>query len=360
MSIALTMAGFERSLREAGVRHTRLPLAGGHFVVVTEHWGKVFGPFCGDEPATLWISAKAADPRGMKDLVQSGDWCVGGDRIWLAPEVQFNIPDRLHWDSGGAYVLPKAVDPGEYTLTQAESGCLRLEQSICLPLHNLATGVKKVRIRRTVRPARDPLRFTGGYAALREKVVFTGYSQEIELEDLSGGPAGVEVWNLAQFNPGGIVIIPTTGMVEYQDYYQPVSERYYRSEGSFAYLRFTGDRKYKIGIKAPGLYGRIGYFSALPRGSARLVVINFFNNPSSAYVDEPSGKIGAQGDSVQFYNDDGGLGGFSEIEVHGMSVGGNSGRKSTVDPVEFWQYTGGEREIVRVSQMLLGTTKTGF
>jgi len=292
--------------------------------------------------------------------VQRGDWCVGGDRIWLAPEVQFNIPDRLHWDSGGAYVLPKAVDPGEYTLSRPGSDCLRLEQSIRLSLYNLATGEKKVRIGRTVRPAQDPLRSTGGYSALRDKVVFTGYSQEIELEDLSGGPAGVEAWNLSQFNPGGTVIIPTTGTAEYQDYYQPVTDRYFKCEGSFAYLRFTGDRKYKIGIKAPGLYGRIGYFLSLPHGLARLVVINFFNNPSSAYIDEPSGTIGAQGDSVQFYNDDGSLGGFSEIEVHGMSVGGSSGRKSTVDPLEFWQYTGEEGQVGRVSRMLLGTGKTDY
>jgi hypothetical protein len=100
----------------------------------------------------------------VTDLVRSGDWCIGGDRVWLAPEVQFNIPDRLHWDSGGAYVLPKAVDPGEYRLGNPGDGAVSLEQTVSLQLHNLASGTKKVRVCRTVRAARDPLRSFTAYA----------------------------------------------------------------------------------------------------------------------------------------------------------------------------------------------------
>ncbi len=171
MSGAVTSAVFEKSLRGAGVHFTRMPLSGGYSVIVTEHWGKIFGPFSGDDdPGLLWLSPKAAEAQGLRDMKERGDWCIGGDRIWLAPEVQFNIPDRVHWDSDGAYVLPRAVDPGQYRMETQGDTCVSLEQRIDVALHNLAAGSKKLRIKRTVRPALDPLRRSTGYAAVKERV----------------------------------------------------------------------------------------------------------------------------------------------------------------------------------------------
>ena len=355
----VTLTGFERSLREAGLRHERLALAGGYSVVVTERWGKIFGPFVGDEPGTLWNAPKTGTTAGLNDLVETGEWCVGGDRIWFAPEVQFNIPDRNNWDSGGSYVLPKEVDPGNYRLVREGAG-ISLEQTVMLKLYNTAIGSKDLHVKRTVMPARDPLRAFGGYAALRGSLSFTGYSQLVELTDLSGGASGVETWDLAQFRGGGTVVMPLAGAVEAQDYYQPVTAEYFRVKNSTAYLRLTGDHKYKVGFKAPGVTGRIGHFTRMGQGVARLVIIAFFSNPSSNYIDEPSGAPEAQGDSVQFFNDDGGLGGFSEIEIHGMSVGGESGRTTATDSFEFWQYSGQEKDITEIARLLLGTADMDF
>jgi hypothetical protein len=361
MGTETTLSAFRKSLRAAHLRHAVLPLVNAHSLLVTEHWGKAFGPFKGDKDCgTLWVSPKAADPGGLRDMVNSGDWCVGGDRLWLAPEVQFNIPDRKHWDSDGAYVLPGAIDPGRYTLTAGNKNCVALSQELEAKQYNTASGLKKVSIERRFFPANDPLEPVAEYRHVRNRVEFTGYSEEARLEDLSGDGAAFEMWNLLQVRPPGVAVLPSTSALEYQDYYEPVDRRHLAIQGNAAVLRLTGDRKFKVGWKSAGLWGRIGYYREMPGSQLRLVVRQFFNNPSSRYVDEPAGRKGAAGDSVQFYNDDGSLGGFAEIEVHGQSLGGRPSRGSpergsVVDYLVFWQYTGKPENVKKIGELLLGT-----
>jgi hypothetical protein len=354
-----------KSLCAAGLRHAVLPLAGGHSLLVTEHWGKAFGPFRDEKDCgTLWVSPKAAEPESLSGMVKSGEWCAGGDRLWLAPEVQFNIPNRKRWDSGGAYVLPREIDPGRYSL-RAERGLVALSQELEVRQHNTARGLKRASVERRFSPARDPLDGCAARRGARSGVEFTGYSEEARLADLSGDGAPFEMWNLLQVRPPGVAVLPCTGAVEHQDYYRPVDPGHMSVRERCAVLRLTGDRKYKVGWKSAGLWGRIGYYRELPGSRMQLVVRQFFNNPASRYVDEPAGKAGASGDSVQFYNDDGALGGFAEIEVHGQSLGGRDSRgsarrTSAVDYLEFWQYTGRPESVKMVGELLLGTAVSSW
>jgi hypothetical protein len=353
---------FKRHLEQAGVNFAELSLAGSATLLVTEHWGKAFGPFDDEsDPGTLWISDRAADLGYLNVMVEESGWCIGGDRLWLAPEVQFNIVDRDGWDQEGAYVLPGSIDPGYYRLSVGEGGCITLEQTIGAKLYNLASGKKRVNLRRRFYTSRDPLSHRATYREVSDKVRYTGYSEEVTVEDLSGGEAAVEAWNLLQVRPGGLAVLPLIGGGEYQDYYEPVDSEHLKITNGTALLKLTGKRKYKVGWKSAGVCGRIGYYRLLESGELRLIVRHFFTNPSSVYVDEPARKRSsttsdAIGDSVQFYNDGGSLGGFGEIEVHGQSVGPHRARRSVVDYLEFWQYTGSADHIRRIGEMLLGTS----
>jgi len=353
------LKGFRENLREAGVKYAELSLSGGARLLVTGHWGKAFGPFENDsDPGTLWISDTAADPASLRKTVDEGAWCMGGDRLWLAPEVQFNIPDRGVWDRPGGYKVPPPVDPGNYTLS-AGDGFVTLEQTVEVELFNLATGTKNVSVQRRFCPARDPLSFCRAYGEIRGSVRYTGYSEESRVEDLSGGGAAVQAWNLIQVRPGGVVVLPLTGAAEYQDYYEPADPDHLRIERGAALHRLTGDRKYKTGWKSAGVTGRIGYYRVLDSGELRLIVRHFFNDPSAEYVDEPLAVKAepsheVRGDSVQFYNDDGSLGGFGEIEVHGRSLGPHRPMRSVVHYLGFWQYTGPVQSVRRAGELLLG------
>lgn len=149
----LSLSLFTRNLKNAGVKYTVFPLVNDYVILVTEHWGKVFGPFIDEKDSgALWISPKAADAESLRTMVKQGDWCIGGDRLWLAPEVQFNIPDRNRWDQGGAYVLPGAIDPGHYSLVKETGNCVTLAQEVETKLYNLAAGSKKLMLKRTFYP----------------------------------------------------------------------------------------------------------------------------------------------------------------------------------------------------------------
>jgi hypothetical protein len=177
------------------------------------------------------------------------------------------------------------------------------------------------------------------------------------LRDLTPDEAMTEVWNLIQLNPGGTILVPTAGYPEYQDYYEPIGRSHYSITDRHICFKITGDRKYKVGLKGASVFGRIGYVQNRRDGKTQLIIRNFFCNPSFPYIDEPIKYPGCHGDSVQVYNDDGCLGGFGEIEVHGCAVGGENGVTSTEDILDFWLYTGDEDSIDGVSYRLLGMSK---
>jgi hypothetical protein len=60
---------FQARLAEANVRFAVISVGEGCSILLTEHWGKIFGPFMSDEPSTMWISPKAAMPGGIRELV---------------------------------------------------------------------------------------------------------------------------------------------------------------------------------------------------------------------------------------------------------------------------------------------------
>ena len=86
-------------------------------------------------------------------LVAARDWNIGGDRIWIAPEIQYNCTDRT--DFWGTLDLPKQMDPGNYTLKQIGDGWT-LAQDVTLEAHNLNTGGKTLHVDARLPPRAGP------------------------------------------------------------------------------------------------------------------------------------------------------------------------------------------------------------
>ena len=121
----------------------------------------------------------------------------------------------------------------------------------------------------------------------------------------------------------------------------------------------TGDRRYKVGIKAAQTFGRLGYFhrsagSGDAALTAYLIVRNYFNNPSSPYTEEPPQTPGGAGDSIHVYNDGGLFGGFGELECQGQAIGGYTGRSASTDQQLLWVYWGPADKVARIGMQLLG------
>jgi hypothetical protein len=359
MKTKVTAAAFLEALGSSGLHYARMHLSDGYFIIVTEYWGKIFGPFKdNDDAGALWLSDKVTDPSAFQAMVAEGDWCIGGDRVWLAPEVQYNITDRFAEQDDAEYRLPAQIDPGNYALDRSGESEITLAQHMEVPLYNTASGTKKLRLVRSITPLSNPLRNTADARPSTREVSFSGYTQEVVLTDLTPDKAMTEMWNLIQLHPGGTVLVPTAGKVVYQNYYEPIARSLFRLAEKAAFFKITGADKYKVGLRAIGVFGRIGYYIGDGHGMAQLIVRCFNNNPSFFYIDEPINRPGSVGDSVQIYNDDGGLGGFGEIEVHGCAVGGGTGKTVSRDVLDLWCFAGPEDHIREIAYQIFGTKKT--
>jgi hypothetical protein len=324
-------------------------------LIVTQRGGRILGPFLSStEESIFWTNKAFATPALLAEFLESGDWNLGGERIWIAPEIQYLVRDRS--DFWGSIRVPEQMDPGQYHLDQPEPNQVRLVQEIVLEAHNLASGKKGLQVEKLIAPVEDPLRYLSSYQALLDGITFAGYEQVVTLTETKADDIASESWNLVQVNPGGQLLIPASSQVEYSDYFEPVDEEYQKIEANHIRVNITGDRRVKVGYKAAQVFGRLAYFNHLDEGRAYLVVRNFFNNPASIYAEEPAGQPGRRGHSIHVYNDDGALGGFGELEVNGQTIGGATGKLSSTDQYGLWLYVGAAEKVKQLIPHLLGIT----
>jgi len=342
-------------LKEQNLSYGVLTLQNDTSIIISEYGGRIFGPFLSPESeSTFWINQALAHPDSFEAFLKSGDWNLGGERIWIAPEIQYNVHDRT--DFWNTYDLPKQVDPGQYALSQPKPNQWQLVQDINLKTYNLTDGQKGLHVEKMIHQVEDPLRHLGNYETLIEGLTFAGYEQVVSLSETESDDILTESWNSIQLNPGGSLLIPAAPGVEYSDYYAPIDEDYQTLNPNHICLKISGDRQYKVGYKAAQVFGRLAYYNHLEDGRAYLIARNFFNNPSAPYAEEPAALPGRRGHSIHVYNDDGGFGGFGELEVNGQTIGGDTGRSSSADQFVLWLYVGAAEKVKQLIPHLLGVS----
>lgn len=343
----------EERLGAASLDYAVLELSPGYSVLVTERWGRVLGPFDSSGRSFMWLNPQVwATEASFSAALAEGLWNVGGERLWIAPEIRLNSTDRAaFWDT---YELPAAMDPGSWKLA-SDGVSATLSQEITLPLYNPPAGELYLRVARSVVPAANPLRYLSSAECLMEAVSYAGYYHGINLAVLGSEGTGsqCEAWTLCQLEPPGTILVPCTAGVEYQDYYEAADEGcLWFPEGAAAFS-VTGTRRYKVGLRSPQLLGRAAYLKLDGPGS-ELFVRGFPNDPSSEYVEEPDSLPGCRGLSFHVYNDGGEFGGFGELECNGRTVGTGTGRTESRDEFSFWYFRGSREKILAIGRILLG------
>jgi hypothetical protein len=360
-------------------------------ILVSQHGGRIFGPFLSPESESLyWVNPAFHDQDACKELIQSG-WNQGGERYWIAPEIQFMVRDRFKADD--TWFVPPEMDPGNWLLRKVEhggssTGC-RLEQEITLWAHNLASGVKKLRLEVKISKALDPLRHLDDYSSLLTDLIFAGYEQVVTLTETEHDQILSGVWNLIQVNAAGFMVIPGTLRIKptlYKGEYIPSNDDDQANQPplvaiypNHARLWITGQQMYKVGFKAANVFGRIGYLGSLPvmgdeqpgnlplGSQAYLLVRSFSHHPSSVYPEEPPEFPGRHGDSIHVYNHSGVSDGipneipaaknsfkFGEIECAGRTIGGETGISTATDTFSLYIYAGVVEKLEIIAQHLLG------
>ena len=353
MNSKITYQQVTARLGENNLPFGELSLQNGVTIIVSQRGGRIFGPFLSkDSESIFWTNDAFAKTDTFKEFLRSGNWNIGGDRMWIAPEIQYHVPDRS--DFWGSVFWPEQVDPGTYSLEQPQSGQWRLSQDMVLEAYNLASGQKELHLERSIRQVEDPLRNVTVYPDLIDGVLFAGYEQVVTLSEGKRDDIVSEAWSLTQLNSGGVLVIPASPRVEYTDYYQPIDESLQTIYPDHVRLKITGDRQYKVGYKAAQVFGRLAYYNHLDDDRAYLIVRNFFNNPSMPYAEEPDHTPGCRGHSIHVYNDDGNAGGFGELECNLQTIGGETGRSRSTDQLVLWLYIGAPDRVKEVGLHLLG------
>ena len=338
-------------LEEQGVAYSSMALANRVTLVATTLGGRIFVFLPDREDCLFWVNPAFAEPASFARFIRDNEWNIGGDRVWIGPEIQFIIQERGLEGGEPRASIPVAMDPGRFALEQISERSCRLTQSPALDAFCLSRGAVSLRLERTIRPVGDPLAGTG----ISDGIWFAGYEQETALRRVGGDPIPASWWSVTNLHAGGDVIIGTTAAPRYADFAAPAPPELHEIGRNYARARLTGERQYKTGYEARQVLGRFAYLHPTAADEGYLLVRAFYSNPAGRYLEEPMNAVGRNGYAVFVYNDDGRYGGFGEFECMGAAVGGPDDPVACLDRVPLYIYAGELAQLRSAAQALLGT-----
>jgi hypothetical protein len=322
-------------------------------LLILPHGGRVIGLFGPKSASNFYWTNPALGRVGSARtfFVQDAWHNSGGERTWLAPEVDLFFPEFPKLDR---YEPPRALDPGRYRL-KASAGTLSLESRFKVSLSRLDRQVSLC-ITKTFGPAPNPLRHERDLDV--SDVEFAGYTRQTSLEWSDPGEASmatVGLWNLIQFPHGGELLVPTFSRSVPQHVFGTVGRiepADLKISGRLVRYRMCQAGEHKISFRAASVCGRAGYvFRAGSEWS--LVVCNFSVNPSGEYVDVPWRDPSWSGFGVQACNVNSRLGQFAELEYHVPAIGRGTGRMRCEDFGQVWAFRGSKSQVLKIARELL-------
>src|ERR1700735_5128297 len=127
-------------------------------LLILPYGGRILGVFApGSDENFLWTNSVLNSTETARAYYASDDWQnSGGDRTWLAPELDFFFPKFPDIDISG-YWQPRSLDPGNYELTQTDHGVKLTNR---LEMHGFRSKKRaSLEITKSVAGAPNPLRY---------------------------------------------------------------------------------------------------------------------------------------------------------------------------------------------------------
>jgi hypothetical protein len=322
----------------------------GSRVLLLPYGGRVLGVFSPEsEENFYWTNTALESVESAHAFFGSDEWQnSGGDRTWLAPEVDLffpNFPDM------GKYWQPRELDPGQYRIENDDAET-RLVNHLAVTLSRTKEKVD-LEITKSFGPAPNPLRRERGLDLAG--VEYAGYTQRTSLAIIGAeaeNAARVGLWNLVQMPHGGDMLVPTYFKTTPKLCFGDIPSEDIVVSNNLVRYRMRQNGEHKIEIRATATCGRVGY--VYKTGSRwALIVRNFSVNPSGEYVDVPWNDTEDFGYSTQACNVNSGLGCFSELEYHIPAIGRGTGRGRCDDAAQVWAFRGSADAIKIVASHLL-------
>jgi len=322
----------------------------GTTVLLLPYGGRVLALFApGSDANFYWTHPALESEETARAFYASKDWHnSGGDRTWLAPEVDLFLP---HYPDTKTYWQPRELDPGNYRAVRGKDG-LKLVNRLTLKFSRSGKEVK-LRIAKSIGAAANPLRYEGSIDLAG--VCYAGYTQHTRLEireEHAEDKPMVGLWNLVQMPHGGDLLIPVYHRTEPKIWFGEVSSEDLVVQDRLIRYKMRAQGEHKLGVRAVATTGRVGYVSGSGK-TCSLIVRNFTVNPSGEYVDAPWKDSEDLGYSTQACNVNSALGAFSELEYHIPAIGGKTGFTRCDDTAQVWAFRGPEEKIVAAARCLL-------
>jgi hypothetical protein len=323
----------------------------GSTVLILPYGGRVLGLFApGSGENFYWTHTALGAVESARAFYDSNEWHnSGGDRTWLAPEVDLFFPNFPNRDK---YWQPRELDPGRYEVVRTADG-IRLVNRLTCTLSRSHQPVE-LEIAKWLSPAPNPLRHERSLANLRD-VEYAGYTQHTSLamvNPAAAASARVGLWNLVQMPHGGDLLVPTYGKTEPKICFGSVSREDLIVDDRLIRYRMRATGEHKIAIRAVATAGRVGYLCNVG-DRWTLIIRNFFVDPSGEYVDVPWEDTSDLGYSTQACNVNSRLGSFSELEYHIPAIGNGTGRTRCDDSAQVWAFRGASESIHSIARSLL-------
>ena len=316
--------------------------------------GRLLGLYPADDDANfLWTHPALATAATSASLFAAAGWPnPGGDRTWLAPEIDLFISDLAR--PGETYAVPPALDPGNWVLTTATAGEVSLSNATRLRLHRSGCEVG-LRLGRSFRPAANPLLGTAADAAALR---YAGYTliTTLEVEPQADGAARLGIWNLLQLPQPGEMLIPTRGAGGPQTAFGTPSPADLTVEPGLVRWHMAGSGEdVKIALKAQLLTGRAGHLRQTGEpGTWDLVVRQFAVDPAGDYVDALWDHPQDSGWVFQACCVSAGKEHFNELEYHAPAARASAGSNLSRDESQVWAFRGPGAAVAGAAQHLLG------
>lgn len=326
---AHSIASSSRILRDAGLDVTVL----GDRVLCCSQGGRVLGLYPEETDNLLWTNPELlSEP---SEFLGADGWLnSGGDRTWISPEVSFNGSG----DSWSTYSVPESLDPGIFAITDISENSVAMQNHMTLqPL----TGENEMHLilNRTIELSADPP------IPVPDGVRWSGYRTTTMLSNdgPQSGDIRPAIWNILQVPGGGDLVVPTRGYPGIQPFFGPVSAD---SNTERTIVRGAAVESFKGGIHVDFLKGVMLYLRRLSEGRDSVVFRSFTVTPGGRYGDVPADDASATGYIGQFYVDDGGLGGYLEMEYHSQEILRNETTRT--DESDVYGFIGSPQQIEKL------------
>lgn len=256
------------------------------------------------------------------------EWNVGGDRLWVAPEAAW-FWKTLRSVDFEQYEIPRALDPGQWKLSQSTDSFCEMTQQVRLSHQHNKRPYSFDLTRRFERIALREPPFEGSVAYYSENELRLRPSSAAQHDAQSIG-----LWSLLQVPAGGVMSIglrsgAAHSETGWRDYFTPIERRMWTSEAGALHLQISGNDQYKIGVAPHALTGRVAYARAV--GDEMMFVLRqWAPQPWLDYCDAPLSQVDSHGDALQVYNDNGGASSFGEVELHTPSLRFGQGRSLSI------------------------------